>query len=44
MSKIAFAMRDQMESMSDTEFENAMSLSKTDFLEILDRSGFTQRF
>jgi len=35
MSKIAFAMRDQMDSMSDTEFENAMGLSKAAFLEYL---------
>lgn len=38
MSKIAFEMRDQMDSMSDTEFENAMSLSKAAFLDYLDQA------
>ncbi len=39
MSKIAFEMRDQMDSMTDAEFENAMSLSKTAFLEYLDQAA-----
>ena len=39
MSKIAFSMRDQMDSMSDDEFEDAMSLSKADFLDYLDKAA-----
>lgn len=39
MSKIAFSMRDQMDSMSDDEFEDAMNLSKADFLDYLDKAA-----
>ncbi|WP_137701093.1 deiodinase-like protein [Marimonas lutisalis] len=39
MSKIAFSMRDQMDSMSDAEFEDAMSLSKAEFRDYLDKAA-----
>ena len=39
MSKIAFSMRDQMDSMSDDKFEGEMGLSKTDFLDYLDKAA-----
>ena len=39
MSKIAFSMRDQMDSMSDAEFEAAMSLTMTAFLDYLDQAA-----
>ena len=39
MSTIAFSMRDQMDSMSDAEFKDAMSLSKAEFLEYLGKAA-----
>lgn len=39
MSKIAFEMRDQMDSMSEAEFENTMGLSKAAFVEYLDEAA-----
>ena len=39
MSKIAFEMRDQMDSFSETEFETAMGLSKAAFLDYLDKAA-----
>ena len=43
MSKIAFEMRDQMGSMSDAEFENAMGLTKAAFLEYLDQAAAAEK-
>ena len=39
MSKIAFSMRDQMDSVSDDKFEGEMGLSKADFLDYLDKAA-----
>ena len=39
MSKIAFEMRDQMDSMSEAEFEHAMGLSKAAFIKYLDEAA-----
>jgi len=36
MSKIAFEMRDEMDCMSEEQFEDTMGLSKTAFIEYLD--------
>jgi len=36
MSRIAFEMRDQMDTMSEEQFEDAMGLSKSAFLKYLD--------
>lgn len=43
MSKIAFEMRDQMGGMSETEFEDAMGLSKADFLAYLDDAEMAEQ-
>lgn len=39
MSRIAFEMRDQMDGMSETEFEDAMGLSKTAFRDYLAKAS-----
>lgn len=39
MSRIAFEMRDQMDGMSETEFEDAMGLSKAAFLDYLEEAA-----
>ncbi|SNS22577.1 hypothetical protein [Antarctobacter heliothermus] len=39
MSRIAFEMRDEMDAMSEEQFEDAMGLSKAAFLEYLDEAS-----
>lgn len=43
MSKIAFEMREQMDGMSDAEFENGTGISKADFLAYLDQAAAGER-
>lgn len=42
MSRIAFEMRDQMDDMSETEFEKVMGLSKAAFLEYLEEAAIEE--
>ncbi len=39
MSRIAFEMRDEMDAMSEEQFEDTMGLSKSAFLGYLDEAS-----